>query len=204
MKYIRNAQILILIAVSITTISFLSCEKQSANTVTAEPLLRKGGNGKNNNGGGISPADSAFRDSLFTACGMSITDTGCTYQTVVLNNITSRHLTRYSYDPATGANTHPYDNIIISFDPPVIQGKVINCYMLLADQCQGRPVCTKMNGIYASQVTTCGTLPTFCLPIGVTWLNPNVQTYTGFIYIGTVGGCVYLSQPFTFEPPRIL
>jgi hypothetical protein len=201
MKYIRNAQILILIAVSITAISFLSCEKQSANTVTADPLLRKGGNGRGPNSPGSGPGTS--NDSLLAACNILFTDSGQFYPTVQLTNLTWRKQICYSYDPATGGYTFPYEVLAISFDTPVIPGKTPNCYMLFADQCQGRVVCNKMNGLTVSQVTYCSNTTTLYINLS-SWLNPNVPLYTGYIYVGTTDGCISLSQQFTFEPPRIL
>lgn len=169
----------------------------------AKFVERRGGNGngRGNNGGGgttITP------DSILNACGIVLTDTGQWYPTVTINNLRSRHQTAYSYDPATGANTYPYDVLVIDFDSVTIPGKTVNCYLLLADQCQSRIVCNKMNGLYMSQVTTCNPTTRFWLPIGTTWLNPNVQSYTGYIFVGTTDGCIFLSQSFSFEPPRIL
>lgn len=198
-----------------TGMAFNACEKTefSNNQNTELPKLeaRRGGNsngrgnGNNQGGGGYdTTANQAYLDSLWQVCGMSWSDTGQSYTTVFLNNLQTRHQTLYSYDPATGGFTYPYDNLIITFDAPVIAGRTVNCYMLFADQCQGRVVCNRMNGLAMSQVTTCNPSNRFCLSIGSTWLNPNVQLYTGYIYIGTVEGCIYLSQPFTFEPPRIL
>lgn len=187
---------------------FVGCEKSETGTGTiTNPTDRRGnGNGRGNNTGGTTggTTTTTSNDSLLRACGITLSDTGSWYPTVQVNNIRWRKVTGYSYDPATGGNTYPYDILVIEFDAPVITGKTVNCYMLEADQCQGRVVCNKMNGINLSQVTTCNTTTQFWLPIGVTWLNPYVTTYTGVISVGTTDGCIYMSQPFSFEPPRIL
>lgn len=180
------------------SLTFVGCEKESS-TPTAEATFKKGG--RNNTGGS---GDTTNRDSLLNACNIVLADTGQSYPTVQLTNLRWRKQTGYSYDQSTGGYTYPYDILIIEFDAPVIAGKTVNCYMLFADQCQSRVVCNRMNGLAVSQVTTCNPTTRFFLPIGNTWLNPYVQTYTGYIYVGTVGGCIYLSQRFTFEPPRIL
>jgi hypothetical protein len=200
MKTIR--QILIfagsLIAVA-AIVTAIGCEKETIEpSTTSQALARKGGNGKGT--GGNTPAP----DTLLQYCGITLSDTGSWYPTVQLNNIAWRKETRYSYDPVTAGYTHPYDVLILTCNPAVIPGKTVTCYMLLADQCQGRPVCSKGNGLYLSQVTTCATTGYFCLPIGVSWLNPSVPTYTGVIVVGTSDGCLYYSQPFNFEPPRVL
>lgn len=183
--------------------TFIACDKaddpNSSLSPTTQALSKKGG--KNNTGGGGSTID---RDSLLTACGIVLADTGQSYPTVQLTNLRWRKQTGYSYDQSTGGYTYPYDILIIEFDAPVIAGKVVNCYMLFADQCQTRVVCNRMNGLAVSQVTTCNGTTRIILPIGLSWLNPNTPSYTGYIYVGTEGGCIYLSQRFTFEPPRIL
>lgn len=182
------------------SLTFVGCEKDSTgpNQIT-EATFKKGG--RNNTGGS---GDTTNRDSLLNACNIVLADTGQSYPTVQLTNLRWRKQTGYSYDQATGGYTYPYDILIIEFDNAVIAGKTVNCYMLFADQCQTRVVCNRMNGLAVSQVTTCNTTNRIILPIGISWLNPNVPSYTGYIYVGTVGGCIYLSQRFTFEPPRIL
>jgi hypothetical protein len=178
----------------------VSCEKDTPQTSVTQPLGKKGGRG-NNTGGSGSTID---RDSLLAACGIVLADTGQSYPTVQLNNLRWRKQTGYSYDQSTGGYTYPYDILIIEFDSASIPGKVANCYMLFADHCQTRVVCNRMNGLAVSQVTTCNGTTRIFLPIGVSWLNPYEPLYTGYIYVGTEGGCIYLSQRFTFEPPRIL
>lgn len=184
--------------------TFIACDKaddpNSSLSPSAQILSRKGG--KSNTGGTTTPTSPG--DSLLNACGIVLSDTGQSYPTVQLTNLRYRKQTGYSFDPATGGYTYPYDILIIEFDAAIIAGKTVNCYMLFADQCQGRVVCNRMNGLAVSQVTTCNNTNRIILPIGTSWLNPNVQTYTGYIYVGTVDGCSYLSQRFTFEPPRIL
>jgi len=188
---------------AIVLIYFTSCQKpendlpQQINNT--QIVARKGGNG---NGKGKDTVTTP--DTLLSYCGITLSDTGSWYPTVQINNLRWSKLTRYNYDPNTGTNSYPTDNLIINFDPVTITGKTVNCYMLLADQCQGRVACSKSNGLYLSQVTTCNSTTQFCLPIGVTWLSPYVQTYTGVIMVGTTDGCLFYGQPFSFEPPRIL
>lgn len=189
---------LVLIALSLTA-TFMACEKDVV-TPSSEPLARRGG--RNNTGGSTTPV--VNNDSILNACGIVLADTGQSYPTVQLTNIRWRKQTGYSFDPATGGYTYPYDILTIEFDNAIIAGKTVSCYMLFADQCQGRVVCNKMNGLAVSQVTTCTNTNRITLPIGTSWLNPYVASYTGYIYIGTTDGCSALSQRFTFEPPRIL
>lgn len=187
--------------------TFIACDKAddpSSSVQSSEALTRKGGNGKGPNSGGGTGGTVTNNDSLLNACGIVLADTGQSYPTVQLTNLRWYKQTAYSFDPATGGYTYPYDVLIIDFDAPVIAGKVVNCYMLFADQCQTRIVCNRMNGLAVSQVTTCTNTNRIILPIGISWLNPNTPSYTGYIYVGTEGGCIYLSQRFTFEPPRIL
>lgn len=209
----KKLYLAIIVAVIATGMAFNACEKTEISNTTNTELpkfeARKGGNGRgngNNQGGGgyDTAANQAYLDSLWQVCGMRWSDTGQYYPTVILNNLQTRHQTSYSYDQSTGGYTYPYDILVITFDAPSIPNRTVNCYMLFADQCQTRIVCNKMNGLYMSQVTTCNNTTTFFLPIGTTWLNPYTTSYTGYIYIGTAEGCIYMSQPFTFEPPRIL
>lgn len=172
-------------------------------TNSTDMLARRGGNG-NGRGNGRPNDTTTTPDTLLAYCGITLSDTGSWYPTVTLNNIRWRKQTGYSYDPATGGYTYPYDILVIDFDSITIPNKTVNCYLLLADHCEGRVVCSKGNGLYLSQVTTCNNTNRFWLPIGTSWLNPNVPTYTGVILVGTTDGCLYYSQPFTFEPPRIL
>ena len=182
--------------------TFIACDKAddpSSSVQSSEMLSKKGG--RNNTGGSGSTIN---RDSLLAACGIVLADTGQSYPTVQLTNLRWRKQTGYSYDQSTGGYTYPYDILIVEFDSAIIPGKTVNCYMLFADQCQTRVVCNRMNGLAVSQVTTCTNTNRIILPIGISWLNPNTPSYTGYIYVGTEGGCIYLSQRFTFEPPRIL
>lgn len=179
---------------------FVGCEKEVLTTSPTEAVSKKGGRG-NTSGSGTTATNN---DSLLNACGIVLADTGQSYPTVQLTNLRYRKQTGYSFDPATGGYTYPYDILIIEFDNAVIAGKTVNCYMLFADQCQSRVVCNRMNGLAVSQVTTCTNTNRIILPIGTSWLNPNVASYTGYIYVGTTDGCSALSQRFTFEPPRIL
>jgi hypothetical protein len=195
----KNFIIFAVIAFAITSFAFVGCEKEDYSSSLTEQVSKKGGKGGSSTG----TTSTSYRDSLFNACGMWLSDTGSWYPTVNVNNIRWRHHTSYSYDPATGAATHPYDVIVIDFDVPVIQGKTVSSYMLVANNCSGRPVCTKENGIYVSQVTAGYSYNQFWMPIGTTWLAPNT-TYTGMITVITTEGCMYLSQPFTFEGPYIL
>lgn len=186
--------------------TFIACDKAddpNSSLSTTEILARKGGNG-NGKGGSTGGGSTTSNDSLLNACGIVLADTGQSYPTVQLTNLRWRKQTGYSFDPATGGYTYPYDILIIEFDNAVVAGKTVNCYMLFADQCQGRVVCNRMNGLEVSQVITCSSVNRFIIPIGISWLNPNVQTYTGYVYVGTTDGCIRLSQRFTFEPPRIL
>lgn len=189
---------------AIILITLVACDKNEIATPKSntEILSKKGGNGKGPNSGGGGTATS--NDSLLAACGILFTDSGQFYPTVQVNNYRWSKRTGYSYDQSTGGYTYPYDILVIDFDPVTIPGKTVNCYMLFADQCDGRVVCNKMNGLAVSQVITCNSTNQFFLPIGLTWLNPYVQTYTGYIYVGTTDGCIHLSQRITFEPPRIL
>lgn len=197
-KYVLAIGFVIAASVS----SFMACEKS---TITEqEPSFRRGGNGNGRGNNSGTTTTTYASDSILDACGVLRSDTGWWYPAVQINNLTWRKQTGYSRDPNTGLYTYPYDILVINMDPVTIPGKTVNCYTLLADQCQGRVVCTKSNGLYLSQVTTCNPTGQFWLPIGTTWLNPNVQTYTGIIMVGTTDGCLYYSQPFTFEPPRIL
>jgi hypothetical protein len=191
-KLLLDAALILILAALV----FVGCEKET--TSPTEASFRRGGRGNN------STTTTATNDSLLASCGILFTDSGQFYPTVQLSNLRWRKVTGYSYDPATGGYTYPYDILVIEFDAPVIPGKTVNCYLLNADQCQGRVVCNKRNGVEMSQVTTCNGTTRFWLPIGNTWLNPNVQTYTGAIQIGTTDGCIVYSQFFTFEPPRIL
>lgn len=187
--------------------TFIACDKAddpNSSLTTTEALARKGGNGKGPNSGGATGGSGTSNDSLLNACGIILSDTGQWYPTVTVNNFRWSKRTGYSYDQSTGGYTYPYDILVIDFDPVTIPGKTVNCYMLFADQCQTRVVCNKMNGLEVSQVITCNSTNQFFLPIGITWLNPNVQTYTGYVYVGTTDGCIHLSQRITFEPPRIL
>lgn len=178
----------ILSIVSIGT--FIACEK--ADNPTTEALSKKGGKASTGGTAG-SPLDS-----LYNACGMTITDTGSTYPTVTINNINP-----YLRNIPSSDSTY-YSQLVIRFDAPVIPGKTVSSYLLFADQCSGRPACSKMNGIYLSQVTAGVPYNTFYISIGTSWLNPYVTSYTGVICVVTTEGCMYLSQPFTFFPPRIL
>lgn len=187
------------LSIGLLTIPFVGCEKETLDS-TPEASMRKGG--RNNTGGSTTPVSPS--DSILNACGIVLSDTGQSYPTVQLTNLRYRKQTGYSFDPATGGYTYPYDILIIEFDNAVIAGKTVNCYMLFADQCQTRVVCSRMNGLAVSQVTTCNNINRIILPIGTSWLNPNVAMYTGYIYVGTTDGCSALSQRFTFEPPRIL
>lgn len=182
-------------------ITVVACDKKEDATIQPSSIFLSKKGGKNNTGGS---GDTTNRDSLLNACGIILADTGQSYPTVQLTNLRWRKQTGYSYDQATGGYTYPYDILIIEFDNAVIAGKVVNCYMLFADQCQTRNVCNRMNGLAVSQVTTCNNTNRIFLPIGTSWLNPYTPSYTGYIYVGTEGGCIYLSQRFTFEPPRIL
>lgn len=202
MKHLKQLSILILVLASFFTVVLLSCEKETTGPVVDNPLARKGGNGKGPNSGGS--GSTIDRDSLLAACGIVLADTGQSYPTVQLTNLRWRKQTGYSYDPATGGYTYPYDILIVEFDSVIIPGKTVNCYMLFADNCDTRVVCNRMNGLAVSQVTTCSSTNRFFLPIGVSWLNPYTPSYTGYVYVGTEGGCIYLSQRFTFEPPRVL
>jgi len=182
----------------------LGCEKIDSPLATDTPTAtaRRGGNG---NGRGPSSGGVVTNpvDSLLTNCGIVVDSAGVTLPTITLTNLTSRHVTGYSYDPRDGSY-YPYDVLVISFDAPTIAGQVVDCFTLLADQCQGRVVCTPTNGVPLSQVTTCGSGTTITLPVGVSWLSVSVPSYTGYIQVSTAAGCLYLSQPFTFTPPRVL
>jgi hypothetical protein len=187
----------------ISVMSITACDK-TENTEMINGKKGGKGNGGGNTGTSSTTSSTSSYDSLLNACGMTISDTGCWYPVVQLNNIQWRHQTGYSYNPNTGLYDYPYDILVITFDPPTIAGKTITHYMLLANNCETRVVCNKSNGIYTSQVTTGNPTTTFWLPIGTSWLNPNIQEYTGLIQIITSDGCMSISQPFTFEPPRIL
>lgn len=196
MKKVFGAILFLSIALTGT---FIACEKSEVQP-TPTALSKKGG--RNNTGGSTTPVSPG--DSILNACGIVLSDTGQSYPSVQLANLRYRKQTAYSFDPATGGYTYPYEVLIIEFDNAVIAGKTVNCYMLFADQCQTRVVCSRMNGLAVSQVTTCTNTNRIILPIGTSWLNPNVASYTGYIYVGTTDGCSALSQRFTFEPPRIL
>lgn len=181
----------------------ISCTKQDdSNSEIQAELVGKKGQGNGNGGGSTSPSTNI--DSLNASCGMVLTDTGCWYPVIQLRNLHWYKHIAYSYNPATGLNDHPYEVLMLSFDAPVIAGKTIRSYMLSADQCSMRVVCNGINGIPMSQVTTGNPTTTFALPVATTWLNPSVQQYTGVIQIITNEWCMYVSQPFTFEPPRYL
>lgn len=181
--------IIFILSMTIVT-GFLACEK--SDMAELERTAKRGGRG--GSGTVTNPINCAF----------TISDTGNWYPAVNVSNIRSRQDIGYSYDPRTGTYSNPYGILVIDFDSVIIPGKTVNCYMLMADQCQGRVVCTKENGYFISQVTTCNTTNRFWIPVGTSWLNPNVPTYTGFIKIGTTDGCLYMSQPFQFQPARII
>ena len=208
MKNIKITAIVIASVLSVAALlSSISCEKETIEPNQPQALARKGG-GKGN-GGNNSPTTgnstgNAYLDSLYSACGMVLTDSGLVYPTVQINNIVSTHNTSYSYDPVTGGYTHPYDNVIITFTAPTIPGKTIQGYQLWADQCSQQTNCFWCNGVYQKQITTQVATTTFILPIGITMLNPSLPSYTGFIHVATTDGCIYISQPFTFTPPRYL
>ena len=189
--------------------TFIACDKgddfNSSLQPSTEMLNKKGGNGNGRgNTGGSTGGNTSSSDSILDACGVLRSDTGWWYPTVQLTNLTWRKQTGYSYDPNTGTNSYAYDILVINFDVAIIPGKTVVGYQLRADQCSGRPVCTKSNGYYLSQVTTNNPSTQFWLPIGTTWLSPSIQTYTGVIMVVTSDGCLYYSQFFSFEPPRIL
>jgi hypothetical protein len=192
------------IIVTLSIIGVVGCDKAD-NDNAPQMEARRGGNG-NGRGSttGTTTTTTSSSDSLLDACGVLRADTGWWYPTVQLNNLTWRKQTGYSYDPNTGTNSNAYDILVINFDAAVIPGKIVTGYQLRADQCSGRPVCTKSNGYYLSQVTTNNPTTQFWLPIGTTWLNPYTPSYTGVIMIATSDGCLFYSQFFSFEPPRIL
>lgn len=188
----RNIAIIILgFWILCFSIYLYSCEKEIVSSDTIEQVSKKGGRGSGATG--VSSIDT-----LYQRCGMVITDTACTYPVVSVNNINP-----YLRNLPSSDSTY-YSQLVIRFDVPVIPGKVIGSYILFADQCSGRPACTKMNGIYMSQVTAGVPYNAFYISIGTSWLNPYVVSYTGIIMACTTDGCMYASQPFAFQPPRVL
>lgn len=185
-----------------TALAFVGCEKETPSiSSTQEASFRRGGNG--NGGGGNTaptttvPDSSAFRDSLFTACGMawdySVTPTGLNSQTIQLNNLRTSHVQRVS----TGGNgsTYTYDVLVVEFDPVTIPGQTVYGYTLAAGPCvsqcanfQGQSYC--LQGLPTPTARIYLPAPQKNIPIGS-------QCY-GLIKIDTYQGCIYFSQPFTF------
>lgn len=200
MKYFRPAYLLpfVISLVVISTATFVACEKDASIVPDTTAALdgtmvsKKGGRATTGTVG------TGSLDTLYQRCGMVITDTACTYPVVTVNNINP-----YLRNLPSSDSTY-YSQLVIRFDAPMITGKVISSYILFADQCSGRPACTKMNGIYMSQVTAGVPYNAFYISIGTSWLNPYVTSYTGIIMACTTDGCMYASQPFNFSPPRVL
>lgn len=188
---------------ALSTAILVACEK-SEPAVTMEPkvMARRGGNGNGGGGGNGSSTtsvqdSSAFRDSLFTACGMSwdysVTPTGLNSQTIQLNNLRTSHVQRVS----TGGDgsTYTYDVLVVEFDPVTIPGQTVYGYTLAAGPCSSQ--C----GNYQGQSYCLQGLPTPTARIYLPAPQKNIpigsQCY-GLIKIDTYQGCIYFSQPFTF------
>lgn len=188
---------------ALSTAILVACEK-SEPAVNMEPkvMARRGGNGNGGGGGNGSSAtsvqdSSAFRDSLFTACGMSwdysVTPTGLNSQTIQLNNLRTSHVQRVS----TGGDgsTYTYDVLVVEFDPVTIPGQTVYGYTLAAGPCSSQ--C----GNYQGQSYCLQGLPTptprIYLPAPQKNIPIGSQCY-GLIKIDTYQGCIYFSQPFTF------
>lgn len=130
------------------------------------------------------------KDTLWVRCGMkALGDSGISYPTVQLQNL------KYEQVVLAGKNASS-----ITFDEPIFQGKKATCYILLADQCTGRPGCGYNNDLKVAQVTTCSYSPSFTLLLGYTWLG-QVE-YTGVINVTTSDNCIYRSQSFKFYGPK--
>lgn len=188
---------------ALSTAILVACEK-SEPAVNMEPkvMARRGGNGNGGGGGNGSSAtsvqdSSAFRDSLFTACGMSwdysVTPTGLNSRTIQLTNLRTSHVQRVS----TGGDgsTYTYDVLVVEFDPVTIPGQTVYGYTLAAGPCssqcvnfQGQSYC--LQGLPTPTARIYLPAPQKNIPIGS-------QCY-GLIKIDTYQGCIYFSQPFTF------
>jgi hypothetical protein len=188
---------------ALSTAILVACEK-SEPAVNMEPkvMARRGGNGNGGGGGNGSSAtsiqdSSAFRDSLFTACGMSwdysVTPTGLNSRTIQLTNLRTSHVQRVS----TGGDgsTYTYDVLVVEFDPVIIPGQTVYGYTLAAGPCSSQ--C----GNYQGQSYCLQGLPTPTARIYLPAPQKNIpigsQCY-GLIKIDTYQGCIYFSQPFTF------
>jgi hypothetical protein len=188
---------------ALSTAVLVACEKSEPAATQTEPkvMARRGGNG-NGGGGGNStttvPDSSDFRDSLFTACGMawdySVTPTGLNTTTIQLTNLRTSHVQRVS----TGSNgsTYTYDVLVVEFDPVTIPGQTVYGYSLAAGPCssqcgnyQGQSYCIQNIPVSTNRIYL--PAPQKNIPIGS-------QCY-GLIKIDTYEGCIYFSQPFTFN-----
>lgn len=125
-------------------------------------------------------------DTLNKRCGITFTDTSVNCQVYTLVNLKTELIN---------------NSTIISFDAPVITGKTATGFLLMADQCNGRPDCGWRNGIKVSQVTTNVSSPKIFINLGQTWLA-GIE-YTGIISISFSDNCSMYSQPFKFTAPKI-
>lgn len=128
-------------------------------------------------------------DSLYAACGMTRTDTGITYPVITLNNLQVTH-----------RSIGGHDALQLSWDAPVITGKIVTGYYFAAGPCNGRPDCGYHNQYKLSQVTTNTTNTIIVVQYGMSWLWTG--NYIGCIHVITSEGCMYMSQVFSFIGPQ--
>lgn len=190
----------ILLIGGISSIALVSCEKEQ--DIAADKEARKGGNRNNVGIPGI-----VSQDSLLTACGAtrdSVNAGGFIFQTVQLNNLRSRHETRYSFS-STGQQ-YAYDIVIIEWDSTVVlPNNAVPAYSLLVSPCVTTTSCGYINGLQCAQVIYGVVGNKIYVYPGMVGFYPNPVSYTAYIGIfATPTQCNYVSQRFTFEPPHIL
>lgn len=200
MKHAWTLPLLILAVLAALGLTF-ACEKD-ADTTPAEPLAlaRRGGNGNGNGGGTTAPtttSDSAYRDSLFAACGMawdpSTTPTGLLTRTVQLANLRTSHVQRVSV--GSDGTPYTYDVLVVEFDAAAIPGQTVTGYTLAAGPCASQ--CVNLQGqSYCLQGLPTATTRLY-LPAPQKNIPPGAPCY-GLVKIDTREGCIYASQPFQF------
>jgi hypothetical protein len=124
-------------------------------------------------------------DTLYKRCGMVMGDTMLTVPTYTLTNLKAELIN---------------NSTVISFDAPIVSGKIATGYLLVANQCNGRPDCGWRNNLKCAQVTTNVSSPKLYLNLGQTWLGST--TYIGMISISFSDNCIMMSQQFEFTAPK--